>query len=315
MRRIGIRVVGLALLALNGCQSTPPRPEAESSTPNPMTLFVVADDAAGHIAASPSFRAKITLSAATHMFHKFGRVVATEHDPSWPTVTTEQEALAWIVHITSLGFKHFLVANFMPTRRVSKIASSQAGAFSYEEDEHQVYCQVIRIDDMQDLAISDVYSVESQLPFATRLWNQTRTAQLSGATGKIGIEEYTKAIANSCEQAIRRAERTSYKGYTGVAGGSGDGRLGTYNETTQTYNNSAAEIVGPGGQGVRSANRSITPNAYGLGIHMNRYGQPVTLTPEGGGAPGERLNITPDAYGPGLHMDQYGRPVREQPWP
>ena len=56
-------------------------------------------------------------------------------------------------------------------------------------------------------------------------------------------------------------------------------------------------------------------DAYGPGIHMNRYGQPVTLRPDFGGVPGEHLQIQPDAYGPGIHMDQYGRPVREYPRP
>lgn len=60
---------------------------------------------------------------------------------------------------------------------------------------------------------------------------------------------------------------------------------------------------------------SLRPNAYGPGIHQNRFGQPVTLEPQGGGTSGERLQIKPDAYGPGVHMDQYGRPVTEKSWP
>jgi hypothetical protein len=56
-------------------------------------------------------------------------------------------------------------------------------------------------------------------------------------------------------------------------------------------------------------------NAYGLGVHMNQYGQPVKLWPDFGGVYGEQLQIKQDAYGPGIHMDQYGRPVREYPWP
>jgi len=60
---------------------------------------------------------------------------------------------------------------------------------------------------------------------------------------------------------------------------------------------------------------TLQPNAYGQGVHQNRYGQPVTLEPKGGGVRGEMLQIRPDAYGPGIHMDQYGRPVREKPWP
>ena len=60
---------------------------------------------------------------------------------------------------------------------------------------------------------------------------------------------------------------------------------------------------------------SLRPNAYGPGIHQNRYGQPVTLEPQGGGTSGEILQVKPDAYGPGVHMDQYGRPVTEKSWP
>lgn len=56
-------------------------------------------------------------------------------------------------------------------------------------------------------------------------------------------------------------------------------------------------------------------DAYGPGIHMNRYGQPVILRPDFGSVPGEYLHIQPDAYGPGIHKDQYGRPVREYPYP
>lgn len=63
-----------------------------------------------------------------------------------------------------------------------------------------------------------------------------------------------------------------------------------------------------------SANR-LQLNAYGPGIHMNQYGQAVTLKPDFGGVPGEYLKITEDAYGLGVHMDQYGRPVREYSWP
>jgi hypothetical protein len=64
-----------------------------------------------------------------------------------------------------------------------------------------------------------------------------------------------------------------------------------------------------------SPRNTITPNAYGPGIHMNQYGQPVQLKPDFGGVYGEQLRITPNAYGLGVHMDQYGRPVREVPWP
>ncbi len=68
-------------------------------------------------------------------------------------------------------------------------------------------------------------------------------------------------------------------------------------------------------QNTSSSSTSLTPNAYGPGIHMNQYGQPVTLRPDFGGVPGEQLQIKENAYGLGVHMDQYGRPVREYSWP
>lgn len=61
-------------------------------------------------------------------------------------------------------------------------------------------------------------------------------------------------------------------------------------------------------------NSGLRPNAFGPGVHMNQYGQAVTLQAPGG-APGELLQIKPNAYGPGVHMDQYGRPVKERPYP
>ncbi|WP_159918359.1 hypothetical protein [Pantoea sp. 18069] len=61
-------------------------------------------------------------------------------------------------------------------------------------------------------------------------------------------------------------------------------------------------------------NSGFKPNAFGPGVHMNQYGQAVTLQAPGG-AQGEMLQIKPNAYGPGVHMDQYGRPVRERPYP
>ena len=56
-------------------------------------------------------------------------------------------------------------------------------------------------------------------------------------------------------------------------------------------------------------------DAYGLGIHQNQYGRPVTLRPDFGYVEGEQLKIKENGYGLGVHMDQYGRPVREKPWP
>lgn len=60
---------------------------------------------------------------------------------------------------------------------------------------------------------------------------------------------------------------------------------------------------------------TIKPDAYGMGVHINRFGQPVILKPDFGGVYGERLEIKTDGYGMGVHMDQYGRPVREKKWP
>jgi len=56
-------------------------------------------------------------------------------------------------------------------------------------------------------------------------------------------------------------------------------------------------------------------NAYGFGVHADRFGRPITLRPDFGAVQGEYLEIKPDAYGFGVHSDQYGRPVREYPWP
>ena len=74
-----------------------------------------------------------------------------------------------------------------------------------------------------------------------------------------------------------------------------------------------AEAGDPDAMFPDNASNSLTPNAYGLGIHMNRYGQAVKLAPRWGAVQGEVLRIKPDAYGPGVHSDQYGRPVHERP--
>lgn len=65
----------------------------------------------------------------------------------------------------------------------------------------------------------------------------------------------------------------------------------------------------------QARNGGQAPNAPGPGVHLNQYGQPVTLQVQNGGIPGEPLQIKPNAYGPGVHMDQYGRQVRERPYP
>ena len=43
------------------------------------------------------------------------------------------------------------------------------------------------------------------------------------------------------------------------------------------------------------------PNAYGLGVGMNAYGQPIRHG---------SMNIQKDAYGLGTHSDQYGRALK-----
>lgn len=87
-------------------------------------------------------------------------------------------------------------------------------------------------------------------------------------------------------------------------------------DTTQVMIETAREQTRAIQQNSDAQNQHIlTPNAYGPGVHSNRYGQPVKLRPDFGGVPGEVLQITPDAYGLGVHSDQYGRPVREYLWP
>jgi len=70
-------------------------------------------------------------------------------------------------------------------------------------------------------------------------------------------------------------------------------------------------IYGP----VKTGGPNIGINAYGYGVHSNRFGQAIKLKPDFGYVPGEQLYIQEDAYGFGVHSDQYGRPVREYPWP
>jgi len=83
--------------------------------------------------------------------------------------------------------------------------------------------------------------------------------------------------------------------------------VGYSNNHHQSYDSSSTIVVD---------NCSVlTPDGYGPGIHINRYGQPVELKPDFGAVPGEHLEIKTDACGPGIHCDQYGRAVREYPWP
>jgi hypothetical protein len=48
-------------------------------------------------------------------------------------------------------------------------------------------------------------------------------------------------------------------------------------------------------------------DAYGPGVHMDRYGRAVTF-----GRPDVR-EVEIDAYGPGVHSDEYGRPLSARP--
>jgi hypothetical protein len=59
----------------------------------------------------------------------------------------------------------------------------------------------------------------------------------------------------------------------------------------------------------------ITPNAYGLGVNANQYGQPQTYRTQDGQqlAPIFQGGVQPNAYGPGVGMDQFGRPVYSSP--
>lgn len=119
------------------------------------------------------------------------------------------------------------------------------------------------------------------------------------ASEKVDLSTPDKAVVvmDSCyatvAQRLRAQETPFWKKmlYSGLVG------LGSIEQNTSSYST------------------SLIPNAYGPEVHMNQYGQPVTLQPDFGGVPGELLQIKPNAYGPGVHMDQYGRPVREYPWP
>jgi hypothetical protein len=49
----------------------------------------------------------------------------------------------------------------------------------------------------------------------------------------------------------------------------------------------------------------LKKDAYGLGVHSDRYGRPWKSEP------GQELKK--DAYGLGVHADQYGRPIEQHP--
>jgi hypothetical protein len=61
--------------------------------------------------------------------------------------------------------------------------------------------------------------------------------------------------------------------------------------------------------------QAITPNAYGLGMNANQYGQPQTYRTQDGQqlAPIFQGGVQPNAYGLGVGMDQFGRPVHSSP--
>ncbi len=63
--------------------------------------------------------------------------------------------------------------------------------------------------------------------------------------------------------------------------------------------------------------QNYQPNAYGLGVNSNSYGQPFQWqTQQGQPAPDIfQGNVKPDAYGLGVGQDQFGRPVRAKRWP
>jgi hypothetical protein len=75
---------------------------------------------------------------------------------------------------------------------------------------------------------------------------------------------------------------------------------------------SLAEANSPPITGMTS--EGFRQDAYGLGVHANQYGLPVTVRPIHGGGQGELLQVNPNAYGLGMHSDQYGRPLQEVPF-
>lgn len=51
-------------------------------------------------------------------------------------------------------------------------------------------------------------------------------------------------------------------------------------------------------------------NAYGPGLHRDRYGRPFEYRTDDGRAVPGFVPVQPNGYGLGVGMDQYGRPVR-----
>jgi hypothetical protein len=60
---------------------------------------------------------------------------------------------------------------------------------------------------------------------------------------------------------------------------------------------------------------TVQPNAYGLGVNANQYGQPTTYQLQNGQQLDPIFNngVKQNAYGPGIGQDQFGRPVYNSP--
>lgn len=69
-----------------------------------------------------------------------------------------------------------------------------------------------------------------------------------------------------------------------------------------------AEVLWALGQSLQdsTAPTGIGWNAYGPGVHADRYGRTFHTDPN--------VRITPNALGPGIGVDQYGRPTKH-PFP
>lgn len=68
----------------------------------------------------------------------------------------------------------------------------------------------------------------------------------------------------------------------------------------------------------RRAREAVSSGAFSYtpGIPViDAYGRLRQFVPSDGGGGVPLGTITPNAYGPGLHMDATGRPVRSAPWP
>ena len=61
----------------------------------------------------------------------------------------------------------------------------------------------------------------------------------------------------------------------------------------------------------------VRPNAYGLGVNADEYGQPHTYRLQNG-TPVDPIfqdGVKRNGYGLGVHQDQFGRPVYDSPAP